>query len=446
MIARRASAAFAVAAMFVLLTALPASAQPGDPDVSFGGGFAYVRTSIGPGLDIGSDVLRQPNGRIVVVGQAIFGDSFEDSDFGLARYVSNGNPDNTFSGDSRQHTDFGGLGDAAYGVALDGEKIVAVGFSHFTETRSKFAVARYGTSGGLDHSFSNDGKVRTAFPGYVTATANDVAVQDDGKIVVAGRVATTDQHLGGARGGSSVGDFGVARYKTGGKLDKTFGGDGRVSTDFNDNSEYAQRLVLLDSGDILVAGAQVTTGGAQRVVLTRYNSSGSLDGGFGGDGKVTVDMVPGEFEQVIGLAVRDDGRIVVGAQVTDGAAVGSESDIGVLVLKPNGDPEPSFGGGDGIRFVDYGGPDYVTAMTRDSNGKLFFVGTELGSPSDLLVFRLTGGGAKDEEFGNSGRATMPQEDGASGYAITIDDQHRPIAAGRVGVGGDGDFFTCRLQA
>ena len=445
-VVRRAVASFAVAAMFVLMTASPASAQPGDPDVSFGGGFAYVRTSVGGGLDIANDVVRQPNGRIVVVGQAIFGDAFDDSDFGVVRYVSNGNPDNTFSGDSRQHTDFGDLGDAAYGVALAGQKIVVVGLSNFTATRSKFAAARYRSSGGLDHTFSGDGKARTAFPGYVTATAFDVAVQDNGKIVVAGRAAKDDQHLGRSRGGGSESDFALVRYKSGGVLDDTFGGDGRVTTDFSGHHDFANYVVLLESGDILVAGSQVTTGGAQRIALARYNSNGTLDDAFGGDGKVVVDMVPGEFEQAVGLAVRGDGRIVVGAAVNNGAGAGSQNDIGVLVLKPNGAAEPSFGGGDGIRFVDYGGPDIVSGMTRDSNGKILFVGSEVGVPQDLLVFRLTGAGAKDNGFGNSGRATMPHADGVGGYGITVDAQHRPIAVGRVGSGGDGDFFTCRLQA
>ena len=106
----------------------------------------------------------QGNGKIVAVGAA---DALGASTFALARYNPDGSLDTSFSGDGRQTTDFGGPGDAANGVALQGDgKIVAVGFSCVGVGHYNFALARYNPNGALDASFSGDGKQTTDFGGF----------------------------------------------------------------------------------------------------------------------------------------------------------------------------------------------------------------------------------------------------------------------------------------
>ena len=176
----------ALALVVMAWTALPASAATGDPDTTFGG-TGKVRTDFAGQFDIARDVLVQPNGRILVAGQALTGATSDSADFGLARYLDNGDPDTSFSGDRLQQTDFGGLGDTAEAVVRqDNGSIVAAGSSSTSESESRFAVARYGSGGVLDTSFSGDGKARTAFPGSFTASALDVAVTGDGKVVAVG--------------------------------------------------------------------------------------------------------------------------------------------------------------------------------------------------------------------------------------------------------------------
>ncbi len=442
------AAGVATATLAVLLaTAIPASAASGDPDPTFGSS-GHVSTDVAGHFDLAGGVLVQSNGRIVAVGQALTGTTFDSSDFGLARYRSNGDPDTSFSGDGVQTMDFTGLGDQANAVIQQGDgKIVAAGVSTVSDTSSDFAMARFTTAGAPDPVFSSDGRTRTAFPGYFSASANAVAVQGNGKIVVVGAASSGTPHL---RGGDEQTDIAVARYKKGGSLDTSFGGDGRVTTDFSGAFDVGRSVAILDSGDVLVAGQSQTAAGDQRIVVLEYRPNGTLDHSFSTDGKVVVNMSPGDAENAVGLAVRGDGKIVVGASVRNAVSATSESDLGVLLLNANGSVATTFGGGDGRVFRDFGGTEDPDEMVRDNGGKLVFVATrpfvDASHPQAIWVFRLTSAGGKDTGFGSGGRAELGFGDGVGGFAVALDGSHRPVVAGRVGIGDGADFAVARFQA
>lgn len=90
---------------------------------------------------------------------------------------------------------------------------------------SSVSLAQPGT---LDSTFGGDGKVITHFGDYKYGGGFSLALQDDGKIIVAG--ASSD---------SRKSDFAVARYKLNGELDSTFDEDGKVTTDFNNRDDRA---------------------------------------------------------------------------------------------------------------------------------------------------------------------------------------------------------------
>ena len=89
-------------------------------------------------------------------------------------------------------------------------------------------------------------------------------------------------------------------------------------------------------------------------------------------------------------------------------------------------------------------------MVRDTDGKLVFVAVkpfvDASHPQAIWVFRLTSGGAKDTGFGSGGRAQLGFGDGVGGFAVALDGSHRPVVAGRVGIGDDADFAVARFQA
>lgn len=166
----------------------------GSLDTSFNS-TGIVMTDFG-GADFATDLVVQLDGKILATGG---GGGY----FALARYNTDGTLDTSFGNGGKLTTDFGTSGDNASGIALQatGEAIV-VGTTHYD-----FALVRYGSSGNLDNSFGNDGKVITDFDGYDTASA--LIIQPDGKIVAAGY----------ANNGRA---FALSRYLTNGSLDKHY--------------------------------------------------------------------------------------------------------------------------------------------------------------------------------------------------------------------------------
>lgn len=240
-----------------------------------GGGFALVRLNANGGLDpsLGGDgavvagftpgspqdaggiahgMALQPDGKIVSVGY-VGNTAF---DIGVARYLSNGSLDTTFSGDGMVTADFGGteFGNAV-AVQPDG-KIVAAGAGG-----AGVALLRYNADGSPDSGFGTGGRTSVNFPGD-GGTANAMALQQNGKIVVAGRADDPNS--------SEANDFGLARFNPNGTVDTGFGGDGFVVTGFLDFDE-ARGVLVQPDGKIVAAGY----GAGYAFAVARYD---------GGDG------------------------------------------------------------------------------------------------------------------------------------------------------------------
>ena len=340
---------------------LPALADPGDLDSSFSGPDGKVTTLMPTNMGdsaVAQSVVIQPDGKTVAAGQH-GGDTIER--FALARYKTNGNLDLPFgpSNNGKVTTTFGSLA-GAQSVALQANgKIVVVGWK-VSGNSTRFALVRYMANGNLDNSFgpSNNGRVVTSI-GTISSGAASVAIQSDGKIVVAGHaqvgnwsqfalaryhntgildnsfgpngdgkvhsaVGTDSQAsslaiqpdgmivAAGYSSGGSTSDFAVARYQTTGILDNTFGlsGNGTLVTPFGSPSNAgASSVKIQPSGEIVVAGYS-GTGSASQFALARYLTAGGLDLTFSGDGWTTTAMGP--YSQATSLAIQpSNGRIVL---------------------------------------------------------------------------------------------------------------------------------------
>jgi uncharacterized delta-60 repeat protein len=212
----------------------------GTPDAAFSGdGMAKIGFGAGR-QDFAADLVIQSDGKIIVVGYT--GDANDaNHNFAIARLNANGSLDATFSGDGIQVTNFGG-DDFAYDVALqtDGKIVVA---GEKDTVLFQFAVARYNTNGSPDTSFNSSGrKAFSVLPG-VHSVAVAVNVQLDGKIVLAGRA-----------GSEGLADFALVRLNGGGSLDTTFSGDGKVTIDFG-GDDFGRALALQPAdGKYLIGG------------------------------------------------------------------------------------------------------------------------------------------------------------------------------------------------
>jgi uncharacterized delta-60 repeat protein len=211
------------------------------------------------------DVLIEPGGGVVAAGIARIED-FERSRFALARYTRRGRLDRSFGGDGRVTALFGGDQDCgpaeAHALArqADGKLVTAgvTGCGH-----PSFALARFQRDGGLDLSFGGDGKVATLFrPGDCSELAKDVAVQPDGRIVAVGVAGCANPHP----------EFALARYLPGGALDRSFGGDGLVTTHLRRAADCFDQLnaVGLQHAAGIVAAGTTSCRGTSGSALLRY--------------------------------------------------------------------------------------------------------------------------------------------------------------------------------
>ena len=233
--------------------------------------------------------------------------------------------------------------------------------------------------GSLDPSFGTGGKLRTHF-GF-DDFADSVAVQADGKLVVAG-TAYTDSNF--------VARFGLARYLSDGSLDPTFDGDGRVITPFAGVTYYtghalARKVVVQDDGKILAVGELADDAGLY-IALARYLPDGSLDLTFGGDGKVVVDAGVWPEDMVL----QPDGKIVV---------VGWYA---IVRLLPDGTFDTTFGA-NGVVTTDLANNNRVALQ---ADGKIVTAGAVYDAATNQYRFALTRvapNGAVDATFGVDGR-------------------------------------------
>jgi uncharacterized delta-60 repeat protein len=187
----------------------------------------------------GQNLAIQPDGRIVMGGGS-------GNNFAVVRLYSNGTLDTTFSGDGRQTTNFGG-DDHSRALALQPDgRIVAVGHKG-TAGNSYFAVARYNSDGSPDTTFNVTGRKIIDFVGSADELAFAVAIESNGKILVAGDVQT------------NILDFAVVRLNSNGSLDTTFSGDGKATVDFG-NYDRCRALAIDGSGKYVLAGLTSTGG------------------------------------------------------------------------------------------------------------------------------------------------------------------------------------------
>jgi uncharacterized delta-60 repeat protein len=333
--------------------------------------------------------------------------------------------DPSFGGDGKVLANLTPGFDEAGGVAIQADgKIVAAGIAD-----ARFGVVRYRANGTRDGTFGGgDGWVGTDF-GDGPDWATDVAIQADGRIVAAGT--------------AGFNRFAVARYEADGTLDSTFGGDGRVVTDFSTGSreEAAQGVVVQPDGRIVVAGWSWSQ--SPRFAVARYQTDGGLDPTFGGDGKVTTNF-GGGGEHAQDLALQANGRIVV---------VGSVGlDFGVARYLIDGTLDPMFGG-DGMVTTSLTPPawsfDWANAVAIQPDGNIVVAG-EAGSPyyvltrsgggeqrrgGQMALVRYRPNGTLDPGFSGDGKVMTnftPKLDTANEVAIQLDG--RIVAGGTAGEG------------
>ena len=360
----------------------------GGSDVSFGGTGTITVSGM-----VFNAVAVQADGKVVAAGT-------KGGDLVVARYNPDGTPDTTFDGDGIKAVDAGGANDVARAVAVQADGKIAVAGTNGSDA----VVARLRADGTLDTSLNGTGLKAIDFGGSADG-ANGLAIQSNGRIVVAG---------------TNGSDFAVARLNPAdGSLDTTaFNGTGQALLDLGGTADVANAAVVQADGKMVIGG----TNGAD-FALARFNPDGTLDTNFDADGRRVIDAGGGS-DTITGLALQADGKLVIGG--SDGADL-----VAARLIPANGELDNTFNGG-GIKTVDGNGTDQGRGVAIQGDGKVVLAGKD--GTGKVVAARLRPDGTLDTSFGNAGVATVDVGGSGAGNGVAVAPGGRIVIAGQSGAG------------
>jgi uncharacterized delta-60 repeat protein len=376
-----------------LLAITVALAASGDLDTTFSGDGKVTTNVVSTNPNRKDEIWGlaiQSNGKIIAVGYSYI-PSTTTSDFAVVRYNANGSLDPTFSGDGKLITNFGGI-DQAWDVGVQSNgKIIAAGRKCVSGI-CDVALARYNANGTLDTTFSGDGKVLTDLGGGDNGSYGGLAIQPDGKILLAGYAS-----IGANR------EFAVYRYNANGTLDPTFSGDGIAVGNFGaGKQDYTYDLALQGDGKIVVAGQTGDDGNNDDFAIARLNPNGTADTTFSGDGRVITNF--GADDSPFGLALQPDGKIVVCGEKRDSISHGA-----VARYNTNGSLDTTFDGdGRKVFNVIASRSAHAWDVIVQSNGKIVMAGNtdNPADDGDFFLVRLNSNGGFDTTLSGDGKVTV----------------------------------------
>lgn len=333
-------------------------------------------------------------------------------------------------------------------IQTDGKIVIAATSNSPSNTTSRdFYVLRYNSDGLIDSTFGTGGVARIAF----TKLSDDenpqtLAIQSDGKIIVAGYAPVKGNTYG----------FAVARLNSNGSLDTSFGSGGKFLFNFQNNvSALARGVTIQANGYIVLSGNSEAS-----FALARLTPNGAFDPGFNGTGKVTVsvanstDGLGGAYDVttqtvIVGGVPQEK---IVAAGIRPRLAI-VDRDIAVLRFNPNGSLDTGFGSG-GKVFTNFTGySDQAKAVAIDANNNIVVAGHTLTDSTNGQMFalvRYTENGQLDASFGSGGKVTAGDtgyRNAFYGHGLAILADGRIVASGYVELplGAYADFAVARFN-
>ncbi len=334
--------------------------EDGSFDTNFGDN-GKVTISNQPEVYVESAVL-QSDGKIVMVCSKF------PNYIVLFRLNANGSFDTSFGVDGVTSYYQDGIYRASAKLQTDG-KIVVGSWSY-----SLGSVVRFSSNGTLDQTFGENGAASVSF------TVNDLAIQNDGKIIAAGQ----KRYLG-------VEDFAVSRLNSDGTLDLDFGTEGTTVTDFDNKKDTISSVTIQEDGKIVVGGYN-DNAGEFSFALARYNQNGYLDLNFNSTGKVVTQVFRG---RIFSVALQPDGKIIAAGEAFNHFGVIRYNADGTIdtFSEPNNKlsyyPQFAVIGFDSSSF-NVSSFESVTSINLQTDGKIVVTGDSYRGPENsfFAVTRL----------------------------------------------------------
>jgi uncharacterized delta-60 repeat protein len=387
-------------------------AAAGDVDVTFGSG--GVATSV---IGARKIALQPADGKLLAVGTSSY-DNFQ-----LARYYPDGTVDLAFGSNGVVTTDIdqtrfqipptGNPGedsysrDDAFDVAVQADgKILVAGYFRNTNPppgvagSDDFVVVRYTANGVVDTTFGVNGVAVAAVLKAGIPTEDRgyaLAVQADGKIVVTG------EHYEGTKWG----DFVTVRFTSTGAMDTTFAGTGYKITSLSEFQDTARDVVIQADGKIVVVGDKSSVGTTSFGVV-RYNANGTPDTTFGPSGIRSINFGSSTTNRAYNAAVQSNGKLVVGGYSYTTA---TNTDFALARFNTNGTLDTTFDG-DGKVTTHFGGSEEGYDVLIQGDGKIVMVGSGYVTNSRIALARYNTNGSLDTTFGSGGKVMNAIQSGA----------------------------------
>jgi uncharacterized delta-60 repeat protein len=394
----------------------PAFAQDGTLDNSFGINGKAITNISGTG-DMGRSVALQTGGKIILGGTTTFNSR---QYIALVRYLTNGTVDSSFGTNGRAVAGFDSIGLvnlSAIKVQQD-DKIVATGYS---TGGHKFALIRFNANGTVDSAFGINGRVVHGINDGI-AVCSALNIQSDGKILAAGYAGC---------------DIAVCRYKTNGKLDSSFGLHGIKIIDAG-GCDKANAIAIQTDKKIVIAG-NTSEGALGHFLVVRININGKVDSTFGTNGKATTDIRQ-TYNEAFSCVIQADGKIVVG-----GLAKYFATAFGIARFNSNGIIDSAFGtfGKSELQFPgDKYSNNYPYDVALQADGKIIFAGwiNDRGT-LEVAVARYKTNGILDSTFGINGTVTTGNGNGYFGYTVAIQNDAKILVGGYAYYASTGNDFA-----
>ncbi|MEP6465515.1 MAG: T9SS type A sorting domain-containing protein [Parafilimonas sp.] len=370
-----------------------------------------INSSTGLSVDEAFSIKLQTDGKIVVAGQSY---DYLQHRFLAIRYNTDGSTDNSFGTGGVTLFSIGASDDEAFAmdIQLDG-KIVLAGESYLNSSSYRVALARLTAKGKLDNTFGTNGIVTTNIS-PAEDEAKSVALQTDGKIIIAGTTVNNS---------TNKSDVLCIRYNSDGSIDSSFSNRGKVIIDVNGQDDVANNLILQPDNKILIGGYSTSVDGVTAFLSIRLLANGCKDMQYASGGIKTTSLYQ-QGDAAYGMSLTSQGKILLAGQTTNGAS----NYISIIRYKKNGSTDSSFKN-NGVSLTGIGSSEDVASNMLNSpwDNSLFVSGTANGYwviakywKSDLSL---------DSSFGINGITSAKyknEEDPQDEPVLAIDAQKKKI--------------------
>lgn len=353
-------------------SALKISAESGGADPGFNGGKVltdFTVQSLEPADDVAADAAIADDGSIIVVGTTtlyIAGYKEEKTgDFVLIKYSRNGNVDTAFGNGGRVIFDFSGHRDEAQAVAIQTDGKILIGGNAFAPYVSEITPRRAEFA---IARFNSNGSLDTSFgkDGKVTTDFTQGDLSSDSLDFISDIIVKPDgKFIAVGRSYQFGNSYALAMYNYDGSLDSGFGTNGKVITFDGGYATGGNCVSIQSDGKILTTGLNENGD----FTLFRYTQSGALDSSFGTGGKVTTDF-NGRFDSARAISVATDGKIVAAGWSHTNSDPRLADEAALARYNSNGTLDSSFGGGGKIRVAIPNMNFKANALKLQADGKI----------------------------------------------------------------------------